>query len=356
MEHISWPAVGPNQGFERRTSTLEAPGSDEVIVEVAGCGVCHTDVSYYEGGVAPISDWPLVLGHEISGRVVEAGPDCDDWVGKAVVVPAVAPCGACAACKRGRPTACTRGWMPGNNGPGGFASHLKVPARGLCPVNEDRLGEVALAELGAVADAVTTPLQATTRAGLREDEVAIIVGVGGIGGFCVQIAKAIGAKVIAIDIDDGKLSRYADYCVTTVNARDKDAKALKKEVRGVIKEAGLPGDAWRIFECSGTGAGQQTAFSLLARGGSLSVVGFSPEVVPVRLSNVMALDAELYGNWGCDPALYPEAVDMVLSGKIALKEFVELRPLSTIADVFAAAHSGELVNRVVLQPDEGTAS
>jgi 6-hydroxycyclohex-1-ene-1-carbonyl-CoA dehydrogenase len=352
-EYLAYPALAPNEGFEPRHRPLPEPGPGEVLIQVAGCGVCHTDLSYYEGHVAPVSEFPLVLGHEISGRVVAAGEGAEAWIQTAVVVPAVIPCGACPACQRGRPTACPRGWMPGNHGDGGFATHIVVPARGLCPVPEERLGELSLAELGAVADAVTTPLQAIRRAGLEDGDLAIVVGVGGVGGFCVQIAAALGATVFALDVDADKLARYAEHgAAATFDVRDTQPRDLRREIRGRAKEMGLPGAGWRIFECSGTPAGQSSAFQLLNRGGSLSVVGFTPAKVEVRMSNVMALDAELYGNWGCDPALYSEALDLVLDGRVALRPFVETQPLASIADQFQRVHRGEATRRVVLVPEE----
>src|SRR5512133_3008932 len=107
----------------------------EVVVEIAGCGVCHTDLGYYYDGVRTNQPLPLALGHEISGVVVEAGDGAQAWLGKSVIVPAVLPCGECDLCKRGLTTICRAQKMPGNDIEGGFASHIVVPARGLCTVD-----------------------------------------------------------------------------------------------------------------------------------------------------------------------------------------------------------------------------
>src|SRR5262245_62581088 len=77
----------------------ENPGPDEVIVRVAGCGVCHTDLGFFYDGVPTRRPFPLTLGHEVAGVVVEAGRDAREWLGHAVIVPAVIPCGACEACR-----------------------------------------------------------------------------------------------------------------------------------------------------------------------------------------------------------------------------------------------------------------
>ena len=108
--------------------------ADDVLIQVAGCGVCHTDIGFAYDGVPTRHGLPLILGHEISGRVVLAGEQAGEWLGRSVIVPAVIPCGACDACGCGHATICRKQFMPGNDGDGGFATHVRVPARGLCPV------------------------------------------------------------------------------------------------------------------------------------------------------------------------------------------------------------------------------
>ena len=152
-------------------------------------------------GVRLNHELPLALGHEISGRVVATGPGAEKWLDQSVIVPAVMPCGECDACKRGKGTICRAQKMPGNDIQGGFASHITVPARGLCPVDMARLevAGLALADVSVVADALTTPYQAALQAGIGPGDLVIVNGVGGVGGYAVQVAAAMGATVVAID-------------------------------------------------------------------------------------------------------------------------------------------------------------
>jgi 6-hydroxycyclohex-1-ene-1-carbonyl-CoA dehydrogenase len=243
--------------------------------------------------------------------------------------------------------------MPGNDIHGGFASHIVVPTQGLCPVDEKRLAKsgLTLADLSVVADAVTTPYQAVSRAGVGPGTVAIVNGVGGVGGYCAQISKAFGGTVIAIDVDPAKLDLIAQHgAALTLNARENDAKALKTKITEFCKANKLPLAEWVIFECSGTAAGQTTAFSLLTYGATLCVVGFTMDRVEIRLSNLMAFDARALGNWGCPPELYPAALDLVLDNKINLADFVERRPLEQINDVFEQVHAHKIARRAVLVP------
>jgi 6-hydroxycyclohex-1-ene-1-carbonyl-CoA dehydrogenase len=331
------------------------PGPGEVVVKVAGCGVCHTDLGYYYDGVRTNHPLPLCLGHEISGHVIATGAGAESWQGKTVIVPAVIPCGTCDACKRGKTTICPNQKMPGNDIQGGFASHIVVPARGLCAVDVGKLKAVGLdlADVSVVADAVTTPYQAVLQAGVQEGDLVIVNGVGGVGGYCAQMAKAFGGTVVAIDVSDEKLKALSDAAAITFNARNIQPRELKGAIQTFAKERGLrPKSEWIIFECSGTRPGQETAYSLLNHGATLAVVGFTMDKVEIRLSNLMAFHARALGNWGCPPELYPQALDLVLQGRVKVGPFVEQHPLNDINRVFAAVHHGELKRRAVLVPAE----
>ena len=329
------------------------PARGEVVVQVAGCGVCHTDLGYFYDGVRTNHALPLCLGHEISGRIVAAGPGAESWVGKAVIVPAVIPCGTCDACKRGKGTICPHQKMPGNDIQGGFASHIVVPQTGLCPVDESKLktAGLALADVSVVADAVTTPYQAVVQAGVQPGDLVVVNGVGGVGGYCAQVAKAFGGAVVAIDVSQPKLDAIgADTAALALNARNLPGRELKGAIQTFAKQRGLRPNEWIIFECSGTKAGQETAWSLLNRGATLGVVGFTMDKVELRLSNLMAFHARALGNWGCPPELYPAALDLVLDGRVKVGPFVEQHPLADINKVFTAVHHGELQRRAVLVP------
>ncbi|MCC7461443.1 MAG: 6-hydroxycyclohex-1-ene-1-carbonyl-CoA dehydrogenase [Gammaproteobacteria bacterium] len=354
------PLHGTRWMMQERAAALQAvefraeAAAGEVVVEVAGCGVCHTDLGYLYDGVPTRHALPLCLGHEISGRVVATGAGAESWSGRSVIIPAVIPCGQCAACSAGRSVLCAAQIMPGNDFHGGFASHVVVPARGLCPVPLERLGTrgLTLADVSVVADAVTTPYQALTQAGVQAGDLVIVNGVGGVGGFCTQIARALGATVVAIDVRAARLAALAGGCAAlTLNAAQLEFRDLKAAIQSFARANGLPERSqWFIFECSGTRAGQETACNLLNRGATLGVVGFTSDKVNLRLSNLMAHHARALGNWGCAPELYPPTLELVLGGKVRLEGFVERHPLMEINRVIEAAHEGSLQRRAILVP------
>jgi 6-hydroxycyclohex-1-ene-1-carbonyl-CoA dehydrogenase len=352
MTISGWMMTAPGEKFEPGEVPFDSLPPGEALVEVAGCGVCHTDLSFLHFGVKTRAELPLVLGHEISGTVVETGDGVDPALaGTPVLIPAVLPCGECDLCQSGHLRICRAQIMPGNDRHGGFASHVVVPARYLCPVGDDILTDHELWELAVVADAISTPYQSVLLSGLAEEELAIVIGTGGIGIHCVQVAAAVGAKVIALDIDDGKLATASHHGAdAVVNVNGLEVKEIKGAVKEAGKEIGAPRARWKIFETSGTKPGQETAFALLNFGAHLAVVGFTMEKLEARLSNLMAFDATLQGNWGSDPTLYPEVLDWIAAGRIAVKPFIEQHPLSEINLVFDLAHEGKLEKRAVLVP------
>ena len=196
-----------------------ALGENDVRVRVAGCGLCHTDLGFAFGGVRTRHALPLILGHEIAGLVEDAGARHRHLLGKAVVVPAVIPCGTCADCRDGFPMICKKQIMPGNDADGGFATYVTVPGHGLCvvpgagedfdaPIGARRLDpehhqaeRLTLRHLAVIADAVSTPYQSVQRAEVMPGDLAIVVGLGGVGGYFAQLAQIAGATVVGLDVD-----------------------------------------------------------------------------------------------------------------------------------------------------------
>jgi 6-hydroxycyclohex-1-ene-1-carbonyl-CoA dehydrogenase len=351
---LRWEMREPNAPLVANEVAPPALGPDEVSIRVAGCGICHTDLGFYSGGVRTRAALPIALGHEVSGVVEAAGSDAGRWRGQAVVVPAVIPCGTCDPCRRGRETICPKQIFPGNDIHGGFATHVVVPARGLCPVPPDleRRAGIGLPDVAVLADAVTTPYEAICRSGLQSGDVALFVGVGGVGGFGVQIARALGAYVVALDVNPARLALAAAHgAAFALDVRGQEPGAVREQVRAHLKQAGKPVTEWRIFETSGTKPGQELAWRLLVHGAHLGVVGFTLEPSSIRLSQLMALDARAEGNWGCPPARYPEALDLVLRGQVRIAPYVERRPLAAVNEALADLMAHRIDRRVVLVPD-----
>lgn len=341
--------VETNKPFVLSSMDIPALKETEVLVKIAGCGVCHTDLSFWHYGVQTKHPLPLTLGHEISGTVI-AGDS--KWVGQPVIIPAVLPCGECVLCKKGRSNICRNQLMPGNDFHGGFASHIIVPSAFLCAVPPGILKAYPLEQLAVIADAISTPYQVVKKSEIEDGDLAIIIGVGGVGVYGALIAKIFGAKVIALDISDEKLEiARANGVDAVLNISGLDQKTIKDKVKEIATALKAPKIGWKIFEISGTRAGQELAFSLITFTSTLSIVGFTMDKVDVRLSNLMAFDAKLIGTWGCRAELYPEVIDLVASGKLKIASFVATFPLSKINEVFKNSLEHKYSKRPVLVPD-----
>ena len=335
--------------FKLVESDMPSINENEALVKIAGCGVCHTDLSFWHDGVRTKKEFPLTLGHEISGTVV-AGPA--QLLGINVIIPAVLPCGNCELCNKGRSNICQNQLMPGNDFHGGFASHIVVPHQFLCPVPEAILKKYSLEQLAVIADAISTPYQVVQKSELEPGDLAIVIGVGGVGVYGALIAKIMGARVLAIDINDDKLAAAQKHGAdATLNVKDLDHKTVKTRVREIAKELGAPKYGWKIFEISGTAAGQALAFNLITFTSTLSIVGFTMDKPEVRLSNLMAFDAKLIGTWGCKPELYPEVIELIASGRLEIHDFVQTFPMTKINEVFQNALEHKYDKRPVLIPD-----
>lgn len=350
------PAFGyflesPGAPLARRDLALPAPGPEDALVEVLACGLCHTDLAFASGSVPTKHPLPLVLGHEVVGKVVSAGSHFESLVGGTVLVPAVLPCGRCEYCRSGRGNACPDQKMPGNDVHGGFASHLLVPAAPLVRVEDFVKSEQDARELSVVADAVSTAYQAVRRAGLRDGDAAFVVGGGGVGGFVTQIAHALGARVALCDVAPDRLELLSTHgAECTIDLRGRNPQDVRKQFGTIARDWLVPPLRIRIFECSGTTQGQTLAFSLLGRGATLVQVGYTPEPVSVRLSNLMAFDADVHGTWGCPPDAYPDVLRLVADGRVAITPFVEHAPMSSVNDLLGAMAGHTLRSRMVLDP------
>lgn len=345
----AWQMTGLKADFELSEKSMPELQEGEVLVKVAGCGVCHTDISFWHFGVKTKGELPLTLGHEISGTVVAGARE---WIDKNVIIPAVLPCGDCELCRKGRSNICQNQLMPGNDFDGGFASHVKVPCKYLCPVPDEVLKNYSLKQLSVIADAISTPYQVVKKSGLEAGDFAIVIGVGGIGIYGAQIAKIFDAKVLALDIDDEKLDIARQNGADAIfNTKGSDIREVKAKVREIAKELGVSRYGWKIFEMSGTKPGQELAFNLLTFASTLSIVGFTMDKLEVRLSNLMAFDAKVIGTWGCKPELYPEVVSLVTDGKLKIDQFIQTFPMSKINEVFKNTLEHKYTKRSVLVPD-----
>ena len=332
---------GPNQPLKIEEVAKPSLQAGEILVRVAACGVCHTDLHYIDHGVPTFKKPPLILGHETSGVVEELGQGVTQFKpGERVLLPAVLSCGSCRFCRTGRENICENMVMFGNNIDGAYAEYVKAPARDAFLLPE----EIPLEEGAIIADAITTPFHAVVNRGqVRPGDRVVVFGCGGVGLNAVQVASALGADVIAVDIRDAKLEWAKKLGASTVLNPGKIEK-IDKEVRKLTG-----GGADIAFEVIGNPLTMEQAFACLRQGGRLVVVGYSAENMKLSLGRVMYREMEVVGSLGCRPVDYPRVIELVKLGKIKLAELVTKKfPLAEINSAFDLLRKGEGIRSVVI--------
>jgi alcohol dehydrogenase, propanol-preferring len=308
--------VGVGKPLEIQEWPKPSAGAGEIVVKVAACGVCHTDLHYVDHGVPTVKKTPMVLGHEASGLVSEVGSGVTKWkVGDRVLLPAVLTCGICPNCRTGRENICDTMVMFGNHIDGAYAEFVKSPAKDAIALPPEN--ELPIIESSIIADAVSTPFHAVkNRAQVRPGDTVVVYGCGGVGINAVQLSAAAGATVIAIDINSEKLewarSFGATYCLNP-----KEEERIDKKVRQLTG-----GGADIAIEVIGNPNTMADAFNTLRKGGRLVIVGYTDKKMDLAAPKMMFFEMEVVGSLGCRPADYPRIVEMARTKKIRIKELV----------------------------------
>ncbi|MFV0254029.1 MAG: zinc-binding dehydrogenase [Beutenbergiaceae bacterium] len=367
MDAVVLREVGTPMGVEQLR--MPVPSTGEVLIEVAACGVCHTDLHVIEGGIGfPL---PAVMGHEVSGRVLELGPGTQHAgveVGDAVVGAFIMPCGQCRDCARGRDDLCevffVQNRLGGNLLDGssrlaspagerismysmaGLAQYVVLPVTALAAL-PDGMDVEAAAVLGCAG--LTAYGAVRHAADLRSGESVAVIAVGGVGSNLVQIAAALGARtVIAVDVDDDKLAAVADLGASaTVNSRTSDAHAAVMELtqgRGVDV----------AFEVLGHPDTFRQAVELLAPGGRMVPVGLSSAgtTASIEINHLVRRSLRIVPNYGGRTrADLPAVIDLAATGRLRYREVVSRRfSLAQADDAFAALARGEVRGRALVIP------
>ena len=315
-------------------------GPDDILVKVAACGVCHTDLHYIDHGVPTFKKPPLILGHEASGTVAEIGSNVKNLkVNDRVLLPAVLTCGVCEFCRIGRENICQNMIMFGNHIDGAYAEFVRAPAKDAFILPN----EIPLEEGCIIADATSTPYHAVkNRAQVRPGDVVAIFGCGGVGVNLVQLSAAAGATVIAVDIMDQKLQWARKLgAVYTFNA--KQSPDIAKEIRKLTK-----GGVDIAFEAIGNPQTITLAFNSLRKGGRLCVVGYTDKDMVISGAKTMFFEMEIVGSLGCRPVDYPRLIEMVRIGKVQVTPLVTHKfKLDNINEAFDTLRKGECLRAIV---------
>ncbi|MGW4499987.1 alcohol dehydrogenase catalytic domain-containing protein [Micromonospora sp. NPDC004336] len=336
---------------------LPAPGPGEVRVDVRAAGVCHSDLSMVDGTLAP--PYPLVLGHEAAGVVVEVGDGVSRVApGAHVVLNWAPPCRRCWYCGHGEPWLCERSGSPASArghtaageplhvtlGLGALAEAVVVPQEAVIPVPAELPFEAA-ALLGC---AVLTGVGAVRRtARVAAGESVAVIGLGGVGLSAVSAARAAGAgRVLAVDVSPAKAGLAAAAGATDFLLAD---ESLNRAIRQRTEGRGVD----HAIECVGRSATIRTAWRAARRGGQVIVVGMGAKDDVVGLGaldifhSARTLRSSVYGSSDPDREV-PELARAVLDGSLDLAPLITDRcDLDGAAAAFDRMTRGEGARTVV---------
>jgi S-(hydroxymethyl)glutathione dehydrogenase/alcohol dehydrogenase len=356
------PAAGAP--LELESIPIPRPRRGELLVRVAACGVCHTDLHVLKGEVA--FPTPAVLGHEISGTVAELGEGVEGPpVGARVVGTFVMPCGSCPACVRGADDLCetffTLNRLQGvlydgesrlfrGDGSslamysmGGLAESAVVPATAVYALP----AAAALEEAAVLGCAALTAYGAVRRgADLRAGERVAVVATGGVGSLIVQFARALGAlQVVAVDLGEEKLAAARSLGATdVVDAAREDPVARVLELTG--------GGVDVAFEALGLPSTFVQAVEMLRDGGRMVAVGIAPagERAPIEITRLVRRGLRVIGSYGARPRTdMPTLLDLVDAGVLQPDRDVTRRfALEEVNAAYAALDAREIVGRAIV--------
>jgi L-iditol 2-dehydrogenase len=327
---------------------VPAPARDEVLVRVAACGICGSDVHGYDGSSGRRIP-PLVMGHEAAGTVAETGAGANGFAkGDRITFDSTVYCGDCSNCQRGNVNLCDRRQVLGVScgdyrRNGAFAEFVVVPARIVHHLPDNlSFSEAALLEAVAVA------LHAVSLAPIQPGSTALVVGAGTIGLLVQQALKVAGCEpVLVADVDATRLKLSASLGATTILGSGSE---LVQEILRITSGSGFD----IAIEAVGLNQTVNTAISATRKGGTVVLVGnISPEVT-LPLQIVVTRQLRLQGS--CASAgEYPRAIELMSSGKINVKPLISaVAPLAEGPQWFERLYAREPnLMKVVLQPDFG---
>ncbi|MEW6129780.1 MAG: alcohol dehydrogenase AdhP [Acidobacteriota bacterium] len=315
------------------------PADDEVLIKVEACGVCHSDLHLAEGDwsqMNKIVKKPLILGHEVVGRVIATGDAVEhlkvgDRVGVAWIHWA---CGECEICLEGNENMCPKQMISGATVDGGYAELMTAKASHALKVPDNLSSE----EAAPLFCAGVTVYRALKHAQIKPGQRVAIFGIGGLGHLGVQIAKAMGGEVIAVDVNDEKLEFAKALGAThTINAAtEKTAPAIQKL-----------GGAHVAVVTSAAKAAYDTAFYSLRAGGTIVVVGLPAESLTFPAIAMVAREARVIASAVGTRQDLREILNLAATGKVKCK--IETRPVETINEIFDEMRQGKISGRVVLK-------
>lgn len=322
--------------------SISEPGPGEVLLRVASCGICGSDVHAFRSDAG--FEWvrsPVTLGHEFSGTVEAVGPGVTRVsVGDPVVAVAIQGCGLCVACRAGSTQLCQQRVAVGLSRDGGMAEYAVMPEQHLVPVPDGL--ELAVAALGEPLSVAVHAVN--VRADIQPGQKVVVSGPGPIGILCGMLARFRGAEVLLTGVGQDSESRLPAAESVGLQTANLSEKPLKEHLRDSFGDHAP--DVW--IESSGSVRALGSALESVRPGGTVIVVGIYAEDMVFAPTLAVRRELSLLFSYSCNYADYQAALDLLGSGAIDPRPLLSKYPLADASRAFEAVGEGRAVKAILV--------
>jgi len=282
--------------------------ADEVLIKVAYCGICGSDITAYKTGNYVVG---LTIGHEFSGTIEKVGSKVEDLeVGDRVTGNGVIPCGKCSFCMSGKPSLCESMEMPGATLNGAFAEYIKLPARIIYKLPE----ELSLLD-ATLVDPLACVLHSIKLSSFKPLDSVLIQGAGPLGVLTLETLKKSAGKIMVTEVSDGRKKLAQDLGADLViDPKEENLPAVIER-----QTDGLGVDV--VFDTAGVPETLSENFTLVRKGGEIMVVGITEEPTPSDFFTVVLNEITIRGAY-CGFNEYPLAIEMLSKGLISTRKII----------------------------------
>jgi len=310
----------------------------EVLIKVSCCGICGTDLHIYQGHMDKRVRIPHIMGHELSGEIVEAPASSDLHPGDRVVVEPTVFCGNCPACNRGFTHICYNLNFLGIDTPGAFQQYWDVQADRVHKI-PDTLAD----DLAALTEPLAVAVHDVRRASVHQGDKVVVIGGGPIGLLIAMVAHSKGADVIVLEINQFRLKLAQELGFEAINSQEEDVVA---KIMSWTDKAG----ADVVFEVTASKAGAELMTELVRARGTISIVGIFNGPAPVNLFRFFWREINAHGSRVYERCDFEQAIALAASGTVPLKKLVsEKVTLEQLQSAFERLLAGEQLMKILVE-------
>jgi len=317
----------------------ELNDSHDILIEVKAAGICGSDVSIYSGK-SPVATYPRIIGHEITGVVIQLGKDVSQFqLGDHVIVKQTESCGSCYACTHGRENVCKDLKVRGVNMDGGYQERIIVPEKSAYRISKDLDIKTAV-----MIEPFTIAFQACSRGRLQSDDTLLVYGAGALGSSVIQVAKSFGCKIIAIDIAEEKIKQ------AKLTGADKAFNGLDQNIKEqLLQETGDYGPTICIDTVCNPKS-FEFLLDVIGNAGRLVLMGFDTRPSEIPQFKITAREIDVVGS-RLQSGNFEKVIELFENGNIDPSEMIShIFPFTEVDKAFEVIKTGQY-RKIILDFD-----